>query len=443
MALRDELERALLASWNTDDLAVYADHLQALGDPRGELIALDLAPRGDRAWHERRSAVLQAWLGPELAASAGRLVQHGVIHELRDGHHPPDLLASPLGAFVRGFSTWGGVYIRPLTAAVLQALERLAAQPRPWLTRLAIDYQGELRCDPALCDRLIAATPNLVELYTLGDCLFDSFHHPSLRRLYATPAFQPPGGGGVPDTDAEVIELSDYGCGYPTTSFALEDDLGAVRTLLEAIEATADCNELYATYGDLVQEHDSMPAVLMRLDEAGLVTLDGPFARLTAVGRGMLHGSTVRDRRPSAVPPHDANNGEWVLWASEAGPRQPGSSSVSVGLLRTHCDLLVACLERMPLERAAHEVIRDYLALLCQVVAAGESTDVELTVDLRSLAATLRTLLVFHRLTDYHLDSFDDIGDDTDWSYLEQLVQFLEPLQTASGRAVFRVASGF
>lgn len=45
MALRDELKRALFASWNTGNLSVYADHLQALDDPRGELIALDLAPR--------------------------------------------------------------------------------------------------------------------------------------------------------------------------------------------------------------------------------------------------------------------------------------------------------------------------------------------------------------------------------------------------------------
>jgi len=43
MALRDDLESALRAAWSAADLAVYADHLQAIGDPRGEIIALDLA----------------------------------------------------------------------------------------------------------------------------------------------------------------------------------------------------------------------------------------------------------------------------------------------------------------------------------------------------------------------------------------------------------------
>ena len=42
-----------------------------------------------------------------------------------------------------------------------------------------------------------------------------------------------------------------------------------------------------------------------------------------------------------------------------------------------------------------------------------------------------------------YAECFNEIGDDTDWSYLEQLVQFLESLQAASARVVFRVAWGF
>src|SRR5204862_120781 len=113
-----------------------------------------------------------------------------------------------------------------------------------------------------------------------------------------------------------VIEVFHYG--YATHWFAKENDLDAVRTFLEAIATTADCNELYATYGDLVQEHDSLPAVLMRLDEARLIDLDGPFASLTQLGRGVLGWPTVHDRRPPRVPPSDSNNGKWVLWAEEA-----------------------------------------------------------------------------------------------------------------------------
>jgi hypothetical protein len=439
VALRDELELALLASWNSADLAVYADHLQTIGDPRGELIALDLAPRRDPSWRDRRRTLLEAWLGRGLAASAGRLVQHGVIHELRSGHGPADLLDGPLGAVVRGFSIPGPRDRRRPPVAVFDALERLAAHPRPWLTRLAIDHAGDARCEPSLRDRLIAATPNLAELYTLGQCLFDSFRHPSLRRLYATPLFQRPGSAGVPDTDAEVIELTHHG--YAVNWFAQANDLDAVLTYLEAIETTADCNELYATYGDLAPPHDSMPAVLMRLDEAGLVELDGPFANLSTIGRGLLRGST--DCAAPRVPPDDLNNRKWVLWASEAGGRPGERACVIAGLLRTHCALLVTCLERIPLDGAARDAIRDYLAFLCNVVAAGEWTDVEFEADLPALAAALRSLLVAHRLTDYDIDCFEDVGDDTDWSYLEQLVDFLASFEAASRPPVFRVAWGF
>ena len=67
--------------------------------------------------------MLQAWLGPKLAASAGRFVQHGVIHELRDGHHPPDLLESPLGAFVRKM-------LGNLEDTVLESITNWSAQGR-------------------------------------------------------------------------------------------------------------------------------------------------------------------------------------------------------------------------------------------------------------------------------------------------------------------------
>jgi len=46
---RDVLEADLLANWETAQLAVYADFLQSAGDPRGELIAIDLAGVDDRA----------------------------------------------------------------------------------------------------------------------------------------------------------------------------------------------------------------------------------------------------------------------------------------------------------------------------------------------------------------------------------------------------------
>ena len=86
MTARGDLEEALAACWNLDDLTVYADLLLAEGDPRGELIALDLAPQPDDAdWHARRAAVLAKWLGSSLAARVRNLVSFGFIHELDDG----------------------------------------------------------------------------------------------------------------------------------------------------------------------------------------------------------------------------------------------------------------------------------------------------------------------------------------------------------------------
>ncbi|MBA3539503.1 MAG: hypothetical protein H0T79_07720, partial [Deltaproteobacteria bacterium] len=78
-ANREELEAVLRAAFDAagaadrDDLAVYADQLQADGDIRGELIALDLAAPEHRfaptatAWRERRQALIVAWVGGALA----------------------------------------------------------------------------------------------------------------------------------------------------------------------------------------------------------------------------------------------------------------------------------------------------------------------------------------------------------------------------------------
>src|SRR5436190_21372831 len=62
----DELEAALLARWDRATLLVYADALQAAGDPRGELIALDVERAAKGYTDElatRRRKCLYEWLG--------------------------------------------------------------------------------------------------------------------------------------------------------------------------------------------------------------------------------------------------------------------------------------------------------------------------------------------------------------------------------------------
>jgi hypothetical protein len=327
---------------------------------------------------------------------------------------------------------------------VLTALERLAARPRPWLTRLAIDQRGHVSCDPALRDRLIAATPNLTELYALGERMFDSFPHPSLRRLYVSPAGRR-ARPAVPDTAADVLEVEH--CGYPSRAFAQDrdldagqdGDLDAALTFLEAIELAPDCNDLYARYGGLVQPHDSLPAVLVRLDEAGLVRLDGPFARPTAAGRALRQPPAARDRR---LDPGESY-GKWVLWASDTSATSSVGRPVVAGPLSSHCGLLAACAEHLPIDDDAITVLRAYRDFLSDVVDAGESKDRKLTLELPPLVRVLRTLVTFHRLTDYYIDQFAGVGDDRGWLYLADLVQFLESLEAASVQPVFRVAWGF
>src|SRR5690349_8732554 len=105
--MREALEAALQVEWNPDELDVYADHLLAEADPRGELIALDRKPApDDQAWRQRRQAALVRWLGDD-AARYGHLVQHGFLHELRCGMHAPEMLDGELGTVVRGYSIWG------------------------------------------------------------------------------------------------------------------------------------------------------------------------------------------------------------------------------------------------------------------------------------------------------------------------------------------------
>ncbi len=172
-----ELEATQRAAWSWDDLAVWADALQDLGDPRGERIAIDIAPATTESWRGRRRAILAAWVGGDRVAELAPCVQHGFVHEARFGAYPRGLLASPLGAVTRGFSVLGDA------SRVTAALDELAAAPRPWLSRLAITYTGEAPLPAAIAARVIAATPALAELALYGEPVFAAFAHPALRTL--------------------------------------------------------------------------------------------------------------------------------------------------------------------------------------------------------------------------------------------------------------------
>ena len=189
----DELEAALLARWDRETLRVYADALQAAGNPRGELIALDLELEEKGYAHElatRRRQRLHEWLGgstilgrPWHEAS----FRYGFatdFHVAYDGQHYGGeyleaLFASPAGPYVRGLTIRGG---RPDDGR--EVLEVLIRAKRPWLERLSIDIVEHGAALPrALPEYVIETTPCLHALALTGVPAFTTFPHPGVRTL--------------------------------------------------------------------------------------------------------------------------------------------------------------------------------------------------------------------------------------------------------------------
>jgi hypothetical protein len=192
----ERLEAALLARWGREEMTVYADYLQSIGDPRGEVIAIDLVNLdkvNEAAWRKRRQAVLAAWLGAELAEKFGGQIFQGFVQE---ASADTALLDSPAGEFVRAarFSTTDrAVY------------ERFTQRVRPWVTHLSIAIPDRTRViDDALAASLMAVTPRLDQLVLRGDGFARRIAHPTVRhvRVEGTPvrtlgwggdAIRPPG----------------------------------------------------------------------------------------------------------------------------------------------------------------------------------------------------------------------------------------------------------
>jgi len=361
VAIRDDLEAALVACWNVDDLAVYADHLLADGDPRGELIALDLHPdRVAPEWGARRQAALRAWLGGDLAARAQGLVRHGFVHALDDGKGAAGaltgpLLDSPAGAFVRSFTARG-----PATR-VRASLQRLAARPRPYLTHLRIAIRTGAAREPAIGDAaaeaLIAAAPRLVELDVSGRRVLGAFPHPALRRLrmshhdsiVATAPGIAAGNGFLRIT-----------CTIDAGRFARAISQGELRRALEAIAAAPSYDALYAAQADVFGE--SLPALIARLEQAGLVHLHDGTPALSSAGRGVLDGGFAApavlrslERAPAPVSHLRRDNNVWL---------ETRHQIAFVGHIHTLSRLACLWLERLPLVAQTRGVVEDYLGVL-------------------------------------------------------------------------------
>ena len=206
--MRDDLERALAEQFDAEQLSVYGDFLQSIGDPRGDLIAFDLRELDDAP---RRDRLIAEWLGGATAdLLAIATIEHGFITDVYlDGNDPGSeprfdaLLAGPGAPYLRG------VTIRGDAAWTQRALGKLVARSHGWLQRLSIQVthqtyfltriEGTLETtlqrtvdlsspvvSSALATSLIRAAPRLEQLEVWGRRVFGELAHDALRSLCVT-----------------------------------------------------------------------------------------------------------------------------------------------------------------------------------------------------------------------------------------------------------------
>ncbi|WP_163995687.1 hypothetical protein [Pyxidicoccus caerfyrddinensis] len=368
-----------MTSWRLDALAVQADRLQQRGDPRGELMALDLNPTPeDRGWRHRRHELLTTWLGEPLAARAGHLVQHGFIHALRDDRfHPPGLLDGPLGTFVRRYTVRGDE----------QALARLASRPRPWLVQLTFMPGGPaVRVSDTVRDALIAATPHLQELHLLGARPpFDAFPHPAVRRVSLGQQNLPAERNTL--IVPEGVEV--LGCPHAEGRRGPWVENSELELALEAVHEQHDCGRLQESHGEYFAEVGSLPALLARLRSAGLVTMDGPLVRLTTAGRVLRNLEPLRAPRLSSA---QLDFGRWILWAG-ARRRTGEHDEVFIDTLRSHIPWLEQCLAHVPLDKSVQDTLVSYRRFLIDTLIPADEHEVRAFDSPGALAEAVETLL--------------------------------------------------
>lgn len=185
------LEHKLQTAWDDDTAAVYADLLIARGDPRGELIAIDLAlandPRAELS--ARKRELIEAWIGDSIAAWIWhpRNVDHGLLSGFTAANtatfqlvEQVEHLLGAVGNHVRDLRLYGS------NADLKKALTVLARAGGglPWLRTLTIKrIDGARPIDRATWQAVVDATPHLTELILEGRGVIASPLHPAVRTL--------------------------------------------------------------------------------------------------------------------------------------------------------------------------------------------------------------------------------------------------------------------
>lgn len=198
--LRDGLDRGV----DPDIVTVYGDQLQAEGDPRGELIAIDLemAHSGSTPLLvRRRDELIEQWLG---ARRPNGTIRYGFL-EL------DATSADPVEQVRLAFSTKAARFTRSITAVgppkvLRDTIAAIAEAPRPFLSRVTLRMWSE-KDSPALASpgNFITATPALQCLEIDARKLFGRFEHASIRRMRISgfDAIETLRGDGLP----ELVEL--------------------------------------------------------------------------------------------------------------------------------------------------------------------------------------------------------------------------------------------
>lgn len=159
-------------------LQVYADHLESIGEPRGELISIDLRIDESGPTPELRAyskELIDRWFGFQPAG-----VRHGFVDIDATSAHPVEqleLLDGPAAPFVKSINIVGA------PSTINDGLAKLAETPRPWLVRLVVRQWSEGKTPTigtAGAEALAACAPHLAHLEVDGRRVFRDFTHPRL-----------------------------------------------------------------------------------------------------------------------------------------------------------------------------------------------------------------------------------------------------------------------
>jgi hypothetical protein len=189
-----EIEAALAANPTPELLAGYGDALHALGDPRGELIAIDLrvAAHGPSAeLAARKRELIDGWLGAELAA---RVLEIGAV-DCGFVDIPWGLKAVEVERMLSHEGLHGALRTFALEdsdAGLCRGLDLVCAARPPWLEHVQV-VRYEDGFDPALRDQiaidddrartLVARFPRLRALTLAGPNVFDELVHDGVRAI--------------------------------------------------------------------------------------------------------------------------------------------------------------------------------------------------------------------------------------------------------------------